>query len=331
MALFLSRAQSFALFLPGFILLYCFQAPVAPLSDALTIDEGLVYGHVRTFGAAGFALACLGAAASADALGIRVIFYLYAGCFLGAALILILGGSGVRKGNGAAPAEDPEADGHAGADAAAAGVDDGHPAGRTSLRDNLRVLAGNRTYVLLILCAFFINGTEMAKNTYFSFLFLEGGGTLAGVGLAFFLMAGSEAPVMAFSHRLAGGFGQGRLLLLAMALSALRFGIFAMGPSGGVLLLLFPLQGIINGIILVEFIRFAARIIPGELHGLGITLYYAIGTNVSTIFCQTIGGVLLDHGIFGLSGARSVFLFFALYNTIGALIFFTAGLHRRRA
>ena len=46
----------------------------------------------------------------------------------------------------------------------------------------------------------------MANNTYFSFLYIEGGGTIAGVGIVMLLMVGSEAPFMQWSARLAGRF-----------------------------------------------------------------------------------------------------------------------------
>ncbi|MBQ6400646.1 MAG: MFS transporter [Firmicutes bacterium] len=307
-SLLLHEISFFAGFLPAFVLLYFVQAPLAPLSDSLTIDDGYPLGRFRTFGAVGFALAALGAAWTADRLGISVIFPIYTACLLIAALSL----------------------------AACGGRDKGNPAGDERNRSAGEAPAGdwglllrNRPYVLLVICAFFINGTDMANNTYFGFLYLEGGGTLAGVGVAFFLMAGSEAPFMAASDRMARRLGQGRLLLITMVFSILRFGIFAMGPSSGVLLLLFPLQGLVNGITLVEFVRFAADTVPARLHGMAIAVYYALGSSFSTIVCQLIGGRLLDHGLLSLTGVQSVYLFFAIFNVIGVLIFWASGLHRR--
>ena len=53
--LLLSRVSVFAGFLPMYVLLYFFQSPSSSLMDALTIDEGQRFGHIRTFGAIGFA------------------------------------------------------------------------------------------------------------------------------------------------------------------------------------------------------------------------------------------------------------------------------------
>ena len=314
-ALILPGLRSFIPFLLMFILLYVFQSPSASLMDALTIDAGEDFGMIRTFGALGFAVSCFGAAFLADRMGTFVIFPIYAGCFMtGAAIVLLIrrsrggdrvaaGGSREEAGDrGDAPAKEEPVSGGRG-------------------WQMYRQLLGNRAYVLIVLCAFFINGTDNANNTYFNFLYLDGGGTLTGVGIAFLLMAGSEAPFMAASTWLCRRFGQDRILMIAIVFSVIRFGLFALGLPAPVLIALFPLQGLVNGITLVEYVKYVARVIPSELSGIGIAVYYAIGSSFSTIVCQLVGGHLLDHALFSLSGPQSVYLFFALFNIAGVLIF----------
>ena len=314
-ALILPGLRSFIPFLLMFILLYVFQSPSASLMDALTIDAGEDFGMIRTFGALGFAVSCFGAAFLADRMGTFVIFPIYAGCFMtGAAIVLLIrrsrggdrvaaGGSREEAGDrGDAPAKEEPVSGGRG-------------------WQMYRQLLGNRAYVLIVLCAFFINGTDNANNTYFNFLYLDGGGTLTGVGIAFLLMAGSEAPFMAASTWLCRRFGQDRILMIAIVFSVIRFGLFALGLPAPVLIALFPLQGLVNGITLVEYVKYVARVIPSELSGIGIAVYYAIGSSFSTIVCQLVGGHLLDHALFSLSGPQSVYLFFAIFNIAGVLIF----------
>lgn len=314
-ALILPGLRSFIPFLLMFILLYVFQSPSASLMDALTIDAGEDFGMIRTFGALGFAVSCFGAAFLADRMGTFVIFPIYAGCFMtGAAIVLLIrrsrggdrvaaGGSREEAGDrGDAPAKEEPVSGGRG-------------------WQMYRQLLGNRAYVLIVLCAFFINGTDNANNTYFNFLYLDGGGTLTGVGIAFLLMAGSEAPFMAASTWLCRRFGQDRILMIAIVFSVIRFGLFALGLPAPVLIALFPLQGLVNGITLVEYVKYVARVIPSELSGIGIAVYYAIGSSFSTIVCQLVGGHLLDHALFSLSGPQSVYLFFAVFNIAGVLIF----------
>ena len=55
------------------------------------------------------------------------------------------------------------------------------------------------------------------------------------------------------------------------------------------------LQGLVNGITLVEFIKYVARICPKEIRGFAIAVYYSFGFSVSTILCQLIGGFLLEQ------------------------------------
>ncbi len=303
-SLLLAGIHMFLVFLCMFILLYVFQSPSVSLMDALTIDEGEDFGLIRTFGALGFALSCFGAALVADRAGTFVIFPIYAGCFLAGAVIVLRIRRNDRRDRKytATPREERDRPDQLG-------------------RGMYSQLLSNRAYVLIVLCAFFINGTDNANNTYFNFLYLDGGGTLAGVGVAFLLMAGSEAPFMAASTWLTRRFGQDRILLVAMIFSVIRFGLFALGLPAPVLIALFPLQGLVNGITLVEYVKYVARVIPSDLSGIGIAVYYAIGSSFSTIVCQLIGGHLLDHAVFGLSGPQSVYLFFAVFNIAGVLIF----------
>lgn len=313
-SLLLAGIHTFLLFLCMFILLYVFQSPSVSLMDALTIDEGEDFGLIRTFGALGFALSCFGAALVADRAGTFVIFPIYAGCFLAGAVIVLRIRSNDRRNREQSARLREERD----RPDLSGGEDAEH---KKSSREMYSQLLSNRAYVLIVLCAFFINGTDNANNTYFNFLYLDGGGTLAGVGVAFLLMAGSEAPFMAASTWLTRRFGQDRILLVAMIFSVIRFGLFALGLPAPVLIALFPLQGLVNGITLVEYVKYVARVIPSELSGIGIAVYYAIGSSFSTIVCQLIGGHLLDHAVFGLSGPQSVYLFFAVFNIAGVLIF----------
>ncbi|MBQ9061119.1 MAG: MFS transporter [Firmicutes bacterium] len=326
-ALCLPGLRSFVIFLLAFILLYVFQSPSVSLMDALTIDVGEDFGLIRTFGALGFALSCFSAAFLADRTGTFVIFPIYAGCFLiGAAIVLLIrrssGAAGKNEGSGAAVKAgtgNSAAEKSPAAERISAAEDRASSPARG--RQMYRQLLSNRAYVLIVLCAFFINGTDNANNTYFNFLYLDGGGTLTGVGIAFLLMAGSEAPFMAASTWLCQRFGQDRILLIAIVFSVVRFGLFSLGLPAPVLIALFPLQGLVNGITLVEYVKYVARVIPSELSGIGIAVYYAIGSSFSTIVCQLIGGHLLDHPLLTFSGPQSVYLFFAVFNIAGVLIF----------
>ena len=57
--------------------------------------------------------------------------------------------------------------------------------------------------------------------------------------------------------------------------------------------------------------------------GIAVSVYHAICSNSSAILCQFVGGVILDR-----SGATSVYLFFAVLNVIGVVLYLVFNLHK---
>lgn len=286
-----------------FGVMYFFQAPVMSLTDAFTVERASVFGSLRAWGAVGFALGVFLAGTLSDAVGIKVIFAFYIASFIAAAAtVKAIGG---KKADGNRCREEHDAD------------------NREKKRGGYLKLLGNRKLRRLIICAFFMGGTNVANNTYFSFLYIEGGGTVAGVGIAMLLMVGSEVPFMAWCERLSRRFTMEKTILAAMIISVIRFLVMGMGIPWWMLIVLSFSQGAVNGIILIEFVRYAAKLAPEGYESLAISAYYIIGSNLSTIVCQVTGGMLLD-----IWGAYAVYIFFGLFNTAGALLYTGFGLYR---
>ncbi len=107
-------------------------------------------------------------------MGLDKIFYIYAIAFLLAAAMVMTTENQKKDNVHASDTEDRE-------------------------KIGFRALLRDKRAVFLILCGIFVMGTNVANNTYFGFLFRDGGGTIAGVGTAFLLMVGSEAPCMALA------------------------------------------------------------------------------------------------------------------------------------
>jgi PPP family 3-phenylpropionic acid transporter len=285
----------YTVFLLMFCVLYFFQAPAVTLIDAMTIEDGQLFGAARKWGAVGFALGVFFAGRIAEITGLSVIFFLYAGCFIVFAAIIYIMSTGSA---------------------------DKKPAPPESLKPKVAIYK-NKKYIKLVICAFFVNGTITANNTYFGFLFIEGGGTIAGIGLAFLLMAGSEAPFMAWADKLAKTFTLEKTLLAAMCLSAVRYAWYAGGPPASLLIGLFFLQGMTVGIIIVEFVRYIAKIVDTEELGFAIAVYYALSSGLSGIFCQMAGGIILDH-----FHAGGIYVFFSCMNLLGASIYIVGKLYK---
>jgi len=289
----LMRVNGYWFFLCLFGCMYFFQAPIMALSDAVTLEDGRPFNRIRKWGSIGFALGAFLAGELAGRIGLPLIFPMYAGSFLIAAAMLFAIFSAGKKDRGQereVPREKPK--------------------GRYS------DLLQNKKLIRLILCTFFVGGTNVANNTYFSFLYIDGGGTIAGVGVVMLLMVGSEAVFMQWSAGLAKRFTLEKTILAAIGISVIRFGIYGLNPAYPVLIALFFLQGAVNGIILVEFVRYVSKLAPKGKEGMAIAAYYALGSNLSTIVCQLAGGELLDA--FGSGG---VYLFFSIFNGIGFLFY----------
>lgn len=300
----LAFIHTYLLFLTAFGVLYFFQSPVLALQDAMTLEDDQHFGSIRKWGAIGFALGNLIASQVVSFFGLGVIFYLYSIGYVAAAVMV---GSIIahnKRNDGlkrdSVLKKDPD-----------------------FKKGKYRELLANKKFVLLIISAFFVSGTNVANNTYFGFLYVAAGGTIAGIGIAFLLMVGSEAVFMAWSDKLADKFTLERTILASMIISVLRYWLYSMIPSNEVLIITFFLQGMVNGIVLVEFVRYISKLVASRLLGMAVSVYYCISCNISTIICQLLGGLILDHYDVG-----AVYLFFALYNLMGVILYLSWRLHK---
>lgn len=294
--------KQYALFLIGYAAFAFFQTPIMPLTDAMTLENRVPFGAVRKWGAIGFAVGVFIAGQIADATSLVIIFPL---CAFGYTVTWIIIARLRRAGK--TESEKP-ADGSCGEHAA-----DGSKKKR---HGDYGILLRNKKLMALLFAAFFISGTNVANNTYFGFLYKDVGGGIAGIGLAFLLMCSSEAPFMAWVGRIEKIITMERMILISMIISALRYLWYSTGPAPGLLLGTFFLQGMVNGIVLVGFVQYVSKLVEPAMIGMAMTLYQAVSSSSSSILCQFIGGLILDY-----YGGIQVYLFFAVYNLIGVILY----------
>ena len=149
-------------------LLYFNQGPSHGLCDSVVMDRKENFPAIRALGAVGYAIAVFICGQLAETMGLRINFVIHAMAFIIAAFIIM---SFREPVNYSKKQETGEA-------------------------ITIKELFKDRDFVYLLVFSFFALGPTMSNNTYFSFLFIEAGGDIGGVGLAFLLMAGSEAPFM---------------------------------------------------------------------------------------------------------------------------------------
>ena len=272
--------------------LYFFQGPSHGLCDHMILANGENFPVIRALGAIGYACACYTAGLLSEEYGLRIIFFLHAGGYVMASLIM------------ATEKEPPH-------------YSDQH--NKVSVRE----LFKNKRFVKLIVCSFFVLGTTMANNTYFSYLYIDAGGDVAGVGLAFLLMAGSEAVFMFLIPKVNKIIPTEKLILVGIGTAVVRYALYSTGPSTQVLLGTFFLQGMMNGIVLVEMVKYFEKIVEPKLASISVSTYYALGNNFSAIVCSLLGGIVLDA-----TSPQGVYVFFAAWNIIGMVLYLVLGMHR---
>lgn len=291
----------FLLFVVTYGVQYFFQGPVMGVADALVLEkDNENFSAIRLCGAVGYAAAVFAGGRIGEDMGLVSIFYIYAAFFVLAGLLIMTTG---KRGPVAA-------------------------AGSREKRERIGYgqLLHDKKAVQLIICGIFVMGTNVANNTYFSFLFRDGGGTVAGVGTAFLLMVGSEAPFMALAPKLCKKFSQEKVIGAAMALSALRFSFYALGPSCEILLATFFLQGMVNGVLLTEYVKYLSAVVEPRFIGLAVAAFYAVSSNGGTILCNFFGGVAMDY-----LGSVGVYGFFGALNFIGVVLYVMFGLHKKKS
>ncbi|MDD4376966.1 MAG: MFS transporter [Eubacteriales bacterium] len=290
-ALISSYITSFILFTIMYGIMYFFQGPIMGLSDAMVLEDKQNFSSIRLWGAIGYAAAVFIAGRIGQSIGLDKIFIMYLATYL------VGGGFAMSikhlNKNDTISEQDPKID-----------------------RIGFKHLLKEKKTLQLILCGIFIFGTNVANNTYYGFLFRDGGGTVAGIGLVFLLMVGSEAPFMGLAPKLALKFTQEKLIAIAILISALRFGWYATGPSYQWLIATFFLQGAVNGIILVEYMKYISSVVNPRLIGIAVSAFYAISSNGGTILCNFFGGMIMDK-----MGSTGVYGFFSILNVIGLILY----------
>ena len=278
-------------------LLYFNQGPSHGLCDSVVMDRKENFPAIRALGAVGYAIAVFICGQLAETMGLRINFVIHAMAFIIAAFIIM---SFREPVNYSKKQETGEA-------------------------ITIKELFKDRDFVYLLVFSFFALGPTMSNNTYFSFLFIKAGGDIGGVGLAFLLMAGSEAPFMFLVPWLNKRISTEKLIIIGCIAGLFRFALYCLGPSTGVLLGTFFLQGILNGILLVEIVKYFGKIVPPRLASLSVATYYALGNSFPAIVCNLLGGAIMDA-----AGVRGTYFFFAALYVISLVLYLCLGLHRER-
>ncbi|WP_139490517.1 MFS transporter [Brevibacillus dissolubilis] len=288
-SLLFTMVTSYAWILATFALLSLFQCAVTPISDSLALSfatkRGIQFGNLRLWGAVGFALAVFLTGQAIGIVGPFAVFYFYALAFVAAIFF-------IRR----------------------------IPDEGASMNVNANIFRGLGRLIklprfLLFLCSsFFIFGAINANNTWFSYYYQGIGGTVAGVGLAFLLFAGSEAPFMRVASYFARRFGIELTILFAGAVSAARWIWYGTAPSTTIILVMFFIQGMSVGFYLATAAQFVRENTPNSLQVTALAIFSSVGHGLGTMFCNLMAGIIKDE-----AGILATYTFFGIASVLGLI------------
>lgn len=268
----------------GIICIALFQSGIVPLSDSLSLNfvqkHGKEYGNIRLWGAVGFAIAVFVLGRVTEATGSLDWIFTFFSTGLLLALIALF--------------QFPKRADHV----------------SMSFREGLKVLIKQKAFVLFLLSNFLVFGPVLANNYYFGTFILSVGGTLSGVGVAFLLAAGSEAPFMRFAQQVINRFGVFRVLIISSSVSGSRWLLYFFEPSSEVVYATTIVQGISVGLYIPAALILVRELAPDNVRATAVGLYSAVGNGLGNAFFTFIGGVLIDAwSVTGMYGFFSLMTF----------------------
>jgi PPP family 3-phenylpropionic acid transporter len=137
------------------------------------------------------------------------------------------------------------------------------------------------------------------------------------VGLIWALSSGSEIAFIFISKRLIQCFGALPLITFSTLASLVRYAIILLFPSNGGIIVSQLTHSVCYGIFHPAAVYFIASCVPPERRALGMSLYLSLGTGVPTLIGNVVGGFLVEY-----HGYHAMFMFFAVFAVIGALLYF---------
>ena len=187
-----------------------------------------------------------------------------------------------------------------------------------TLRRGISVLSRNRVYCLTLLGFFLANISTAQGDSFLSVrMITELGGTEADMGLAFFLQALSEVPVLILYQTTRRRF---RIpLRYLMALSAFVYAfkplLFGLAGSPTALILISMLNGLGFGIYVTAVVDFILETVDQQYLSTGQLIFSAVGMGLGAMIGNFFGGLVSDH-----IGAGNTMICFSAFGMIGALI-----------
>jgi len=180
---------------------------------------------------------------------------------------------------------------------------------KVSFLSTVKVLSTNRMYMILLLCNVLLSIPGGAYFTFFPVLFEQLGGTESLLGIANFVLAVVEVPVMIFYYKLEKRFGVKALVTLALFGYGIKNLCLGFATTTGVAILCLSLQAIGLALIIPANQSMTAACIPVKYSSTAQSLVYSF-QSVGSILANLLCGWLVNYvSLWSLFRITSYFAF----------------------
>ena len=289
--------NSFTITIIAYFIFAFFYPSVAALTENFTLEyaslNDIPYGRIRLFGSLGYAIAGQVAGMITGRYGVSVIFYIFALCSL-VPLFIAPRFSSIEVD------EEEEVD----------------PTEDNPLITDNKVysqLFKNKTYILIMLCSFFILGSMTVTNTIFGLYITQHAMLpLQFLGTTVLLSAATEIPMMFYSNKLIDKFGVYRILALAGILNAIRFMTYFLFPNEVAILVVTATHGIGYGSAFTAIMHLLEKEIPTSIRATAISFNTSFAVGIGTFAISFLSSLVLN--------ARETYVLLALLQATGAVL-----------
>lgn len=187
---------------------------------------------------------------------------------------------------------------------------------RLSTVETFKILARNKTYVLLLAMVCVIWLGSACTSTFLPTLVKELGGNSGMVGTTFSIIAYSEVPAMFLITPILRRFKAKHVITFAAAIYVLKMATTCLAPSLPVLLALQLLQGLSYAVLWPACINYLNRIVEDRVKSTAVMTFSSVTLGVSAIFANAIGTAILS----ATGDVRAVFLYSTCATSAGLMI-----------
>ncbi|MFA6736852.1 MAG: MFS transporter [Saccharofermentanales bacterium] len=159
----------------------------------------------------------------------------------------------------------------------------------------------------------------LGTATFLPLLLADKGGDNKALGLALFILAASEFPVLFASKKLLERYKDTTLIMVSMAFFVLRIFLHAVIPTAEGLIIIQATQALSFGLFLPSAVHYVKRLAPVGMSATFITIASSCYFGIGGILGNFLGGLLID-----LAGIRSMLWCFTVSSVIGAFVFFVS-------